>query len=172
MNIEIYATPTLPAALTDSLNAADSVIFEVLGSLVEWQDEREWTVLVFEGDQWVSSTTLTFREILVGGLPIRMGGIGGVMTLPEQRGKGYAEAAMRKTMEFLGQQVAFGLLVCEPKLVKYYAKFGWQRVDQPIFYQQSDGQTHTFPLEMAVMIYASNGDSWPAGEINVCGLPW
>jgi hypothetical protein len=123
---------------------------------------------------------------LVGGTEMRLGGIGGVVTLKEWRNRGIASAAMQKAAEFLHDQLAvpFGLLVCDPALAPFYQKLSWQVVAGPLVFDQpaafqpgldqviSGGPTHKATLEGAIMVLPCREAVWPAGLIDLCGLPW
>ena len=55
-----------------------------------WTDEQDWRVWVQVDGQILSCLTIVERDAVVGGVPVRLGGIGGVATLPSQQRKGYA----------------------------------------------------------------------------------
>jgi predicted acetyltransferase len=113
------------------------------------------------------------RTIQVGGHPVQVGGVAGMMTLPDQRGRGYATASMQRAVHFLGdeRQVPFSLLICLPKLTPFYAGLGWEPVNAPAYYHKS-GHKQAFVYYTSMMVYRHNGDSWPPGDIDLCGPPW
>jgi hypothetical protein len=94
-----------------------------------------------------------------------------VMTLPEWRGQGFAQACMRKAQEFLCEEldVDFGLLMCDRKMVPYYSKLVWMEVVGPLTYDQPQGKVC---FEDVVMVFSCDGNSWPVGIIDLCGYPW
>jgi aminoglycoside 2'-N-acetyltransferase I len=108
----------------------------------------------------------------VGSRPVRLGGIGGVSTRTPWRKRGLAEAAMKVAQAYLRDPlgVAFGLLVCDEKMVPYYAKFGWKRVTVPMWIEEQPKGRVLFPGP--VMILAVCGQDWPEGEIDLKGKPW
>jgi aminoglycoside 2'-N-acetyltransferase I len=146
----------------------------------------DWHVLAWEGDLLVGHVDITERTASVGGGELRLGGIGGVVTLQEWRKRGIASAALERAARFLRDELAvpFGLLVCDPALTPFYQELGWQTVagplifDQPAFFQPgldqtiSGGPTHKVTLEGAIMILPCREHGWPAGLIDLCGLPW
>ena len=93
---------------------------------------REWTrpawgVFVRVDGLLVSHTGVVVRDILVDGARVPGGGIGGVVTHPDHRGKGYAPLGMGRALDFLvGQSVTFALLACRDELVAYYEALGWK----------------------------------------------
>ena len=76
--------------------------------------------------------------VSVNGEPARVGGVGGVVTVPEAQKKGFASQLMRHTPKFLEQQweVDAGLLFCLPRLLADYEAFGWQEVETSVLIMQ------------------------------------
>jgi len=131
----------------------------------------DWHVLLSMDGEWVSHIDIIERTGAVNGQPIKLGGIGGVGTLPAWRRRGLAEAAMRAAMTFLRDElrVEFGLLICSPHMIPYYRKLGWQVVPGPLTFDQPQGQV-TFAD--VTMILPCTQHDWPSGVIGLCGLPW
>ncbi len=146
----------------------------------------DWHVLAWEGDLLVGHVDITERTASVGGEELRLGGIGGVVTLQERRMRGIAKAALEQAARFLRDELAvpFGLLVCDPVLTPFYEKLGWQAVAGPLIFDQpasfrpgldqviSGEATHKATLEGAIMVLPCRDHDWPAGLIDLCGLPW
>jgi GNAT superfamily N-acetyltransferase len=63
----------------------------------------------------------------VPGRPLRIAGVGGVMTYPEFRREGHASALMEKAGAHI-REGAFdlGMLFCDGENVPFYAALGWQ----------------------------------------------
>jgi aminoglycoside 2'-N-acetyltransferase I len=99
-----------------------------------------------------------------------IGGIGGVMTVPDARGKGCAGAAMKtaaKVMEDEGCD--FGLLFCEPHNVGFYEPLGWRIFDGDVFCEQPAGRIRFDMMHTMILPVLSA----PASRmIDLCGLPW
>src|SRR5437764_780220 len=74
----------------------------------------DYDIRVWEGDQWVSLVEVVQRTIRVGGQPVRIGGVGGVSTFTDHRGKGYSSMALRAAanLMFDDLKVDFGVLFC------------------------------------------------------------
>lgn len=129
-------------------------------------------VLVLEAGEIVSNVEIFERRITVGGVPVHLGGIGGVATLKSWRRRGLAEAALQAAQAYLREPLAveFGLLICGEPMVHYYAKFGWKLVANELWIQQPQGRVlyHDAPT----MVLPVGRSDWPAGEIDLCGLPW
>jgi|SRR5712671_3653196 len=62
----------------------------------------EWSVLVWSDGQLVSHVGIVTRDVKVNGLAVHIGGIGGVMTHPDSRRRGFANAEMQKATRHLG----------------------------------------------------------------------
>ena len=131
----------------------------------------DWRVLVYADGQLVTFLKVTERVISVGDRQVKVGGMGDLITLPEWRGKGLASLAMQHLDEELLKHpdLEFGVLMCVPALVPYYSRFGWQAVPEPIVYEQAWGK-ETSPE--VTMVLPLRGQPWPAGPIDIMGLPW
>jgi hypothetical protein len=143
-----------------------------LGRHMEWS-AHEWCVLVrtTEG-ALVSYAGIVLRWARREGMSVRVGGIGGVKTHPSARRLGFATAAMRRAVEFFGEQpdVAFGLLVCEPHLIGYYGSLGWQEFTGRLLVTQH-GEPAEFTLN-GVMTYSVREVAPLSGTIDLLGPPW
>jgi aminoglycoside 2'-N-acetyltransferase I len=132
-----------------------------------------WSVRVRDDDgRLVSHVGMLTREVAVDDVPTIIGGIGGVKTHPEARGRGYAAAAMRAATAFCTDErgVAFMLLVCLPPTVPYYERLGWQRYRGTLLIAQPGG---TIPFTRNLPMVLPARDAAPRdGTINLCGYPW
>lgn len=139
---------------------------------IQWSCD-DWHVMVRVGGQVVSRVGIVERTGTVNGQPVKLGGIGGVATLPDLRRHGYAEAAMRTAAEFMRNElrVEFGLLICGTHMMPYYAKLGWQLVKGPLMFDQPKGKI-TFEDSTKIMILPCGTSDWPPGVIDLCGPPW
>lgn len=173
MHITIKSLDQYPQALIADIDSWYKRVFDSSAEAADQWARPGWRLVVWEGDQWVSVLELLDRTIMVGGQPVRVGGVGGVMTLPDQRGRGYASVAMKRAVEFLGDewQVPYSLLICLPVLNPFYAALGWEPVDAPAYYDRS-GHKQPFVYYTSMMVYRHNGNPWPPGEIDLCGPPW
>jgi len=136
----------------------------------EWA-QPDWRVVVRSERQYVCHAAITERTATAGGEPVRLGGIGGVMTPPEWRGRGLAAVALRETAAFLrGKMRAdFGLLLCSAGLAPFYRKLGWDCIEAPLTFDQPSGKVG---WDEEVMVLPCAERSWPEGPIDLCGLPW
>ncbi len=130
----------------------------------------DWYVFGIRAGKWVSMLELTQRTAIVDQQPIELALIGSVVTVPQWRGQGYASAVLQHATSFFCQQrgVAFGLLLCMDGVVSFYERQGWQRVLEPLFYDQPSGKVRS---DQNTMVYACHNQVWPQGMIDLCGLP-
>ena len=102
---------------------------------------------------------------------VTVGGVGGVVTVPEAQKKGFARRLMQLTAKFFEREwkVAAGLLFCLPKMVAYYEALGWQRVESPVLIEQPNGKIAS-PLR--VMVLPLSKEEWLNGSVELGSLPW
>lgn len=132
-----------------------------------------WSIRVRDDDgRLVSHVGVLTREATVDDVPTMIGGIGGVKTHPEARGRGYAAAAMRAAAAFCTDDlgVAFVLLVCLPPTVPYYERLGWRRFRGTLLALQPGG-TISFTTNLP-MVLPARAAAPPGGTINLRGHPW
>jgi len=185
VKLQVVRTVDIDETLRQRLFAWLCQEFEVFADEIAWAI-ADWHVLAWEGELLVGHVDITERTALVAGRELRLGGIGGVVTLKEWRKRGIATAALQRAARFLQDELAvpFGLLVCDPSLAPYYHKLGWRVVAGPLIFDQpvsfkpgldqaiSDGPSQKVALEIAIMVLPCREDNWPAGLIDLCGLPW
>lgn len=154
------------------LDAMGRVCFEgdPYASEFEWS-QSEWSIVGRLDGQVVSHVGLIQRGIMVGGISQRVGGVGGVMTLPGYRRRGLAAALMGQAESTLRDdfKVEFGVLVCSPEMVAYYRRCGWEYVGDGLDCQSFGKDAH---IPGPVMILRLSSRAWPGGTIDLCGTPW
>jgi GNAT superfamily N-acetyltransferase len=142
------------------------------GRALEWASP-EWGVVVRDaGGQALCHVGVVVRDARSDGRPVRVGGVGGVKTHPAARGRGYATAAIRRALDFLRDEAGaeFGLLVCEPGLVPFYERLGWQRFPGVLLVTQH-GATVPFTFNLPMTTPVRSG-AQPGGTIDLLGPPW
>ncbi len=109
------------------------------------------------------------QVVNVDGKSITVGGIGGVVTVPDAQKKGLARQLMQHAAEVLKSEWKVdGLLFCLPRMVAYYEGLGWQRLDGDVLIEQPNGTT---AAPMPVMVLPL-GKSWSARLVKLDSLPW
>lgn len=126
----------------------------------------------YVGSVSVSKVSILRTEVEIGDEKLVIGGIGGVVTVPEAQGQGHAGELMRAAIEHFRNewQVDAGMLFCLPRLAPYYAGQGWQEVDSPVLVDQPGGRQPPAPVRVMVLPLARS--AWPDGPVVVPGLPW
>lgn len=142
------------------------------GQRIDWSTP-EWCVRVRDtANRLVSHVGVYVRQAKHDGRPVLVGGIGNVKTHPDARGQGFAALAIQRAIDFFHEQpgVGFALLVCEPTLLGYYARFGWREFSGRLLVRQ-----HGEPCEFSycrVMTRDIGSDAPFTGEIDLEGPPW
>jgi GNAT superfamily N-acetyltransferase len=111
------------------------------------------------------------RTVGVGDREILVGGVGGLVTVPAVRGQGHAVRLLEEAGAFVTRRTAarFLLLFCLDPLVPFYRQLGWAPVEGAVSLEQPDGPV-ACPLH--TMWLPIRGEAWPAGAVDVRGLPW
>ena len=143
---------------------------------IRWQDIRwgplEWMVLGYVDEELVTTLGLVHREILVGGKPLWVVGVGGVATLPVWQKCGFSTRLLQAAETFMRENLPadFGLLICGEERIAFYGRVGWQHVADDLFFIQ-DGKRYPI-VHIPVMILPLSKTDWTSGEIDLCGSPW
>lgn len=144
----------------------------------EWEGaSREWALpqwgVFVRGDagELVSYTGVVQRDGSVDGLAVTIGGVGGIATHPEHRGRGYAALGMGRALDYLaGRNTDFALLVCRDELVAYYSRMGWLVFEGDLVVTQF-GEPETFTFNR-VMVGDLVSRAPRSGTIDLNGPPW
>ena len=170
MGVQIRLEKSLTESERRALFEWGKDIYGVADKLYQWRP-KEWHFMVEENGHVVSHVGVLQTTVCAGQRAISVGGIGGVVSVPEAQGRGHAQSAMRRAAEFMCDelQVEFGMLFCLPRLAPFYARQGWQLLEETVEFDQPSG-----PIDspFSVMALPCHGREWPAGKIEVGGLPW
>lgn len=111
-----------------------------------------------------------WRDGRDGDVPVRIGGIGGVMTLPEARRRGCATQAMLSAASEMGQAACdFGLLFCEPHNIAFYEGLGWQVFAGRVHCEQHNRR---IVFDMMPAMFLPLRSAPREDVLDLCGLPW
>jgi len=149
---------------------------EILEKMV-WRDvtsaKADRRIIAFDSlNQPAAVAGLLFRDALIDGKPIRIGGIGGVMTSPNLQRQGFGSSVMLRAHDVLmrDHRAAFGLLFCEPKNITFYEKLGWVVFAGTVIVKQPAGiAPYTV---MTPMVRSFHSHAPQSGILDLRGLPW
>jgi len=112
-----------------------------------------------------------FRTVSWNKHQIHVGGIGGVMTREDCRGRGYASLALDAAIETMraNEAVRFALLFCEPHNFAFYQARGWHPFTGEVYCEQKRGRIRFDVMAPFVFdIRRAPRD----GVLELNGLPW
>jgi hypothetical protein len=132
---------------------------------------KDYHFIAEEGGRPLSHVGVVKTSVSVGGRQLTVGGVGGVVTVPEAQGRHLVHAGMRQAAEFICHELGadYGMLFCLPRLEPFYARQGWLAVEDEVEIDQPDGK-RVWPYR--VMVRPCGERVWPAGRVEVGGLPW
>jgi len=141
------------------------------GACREWA-APQWGVFVRDDlGALVSYTGVVEREGAHDGQRVAIGGVGGIATHPEHRGKGYAAIGIGRAIDFLAANGAdFALLVCRDELIAYYEKLGWRLFEGELIVSQF-GEPEVFRYNR-VMVGDVNRAAPRSGTNDLKRPPW
>ena len=169
VNKTIRQADSLSEAETQQLYGWGDDIFGADAFNLRWRPKDLHFLLEIDGIP-VSHVGILKHDVLVAGEPMKVGGVGGVVTLPAWQRHGYARELMQHTVDFLSRwEIDAGFLFCMPWRVAFYESQGWQVVHQPVTVEQPNGEILS-PL--GVMVIPTGKFVWPEGEIHLNSFPW
>ena len=112
-----------------------------------------------------------FRTVLWNGHKVHAGGIGGISTRADCRGRGYASIALDAAVQTMraNEAVKFAILFCEPHNFAFYEARGWQRFTGEVWCEQPEGRIRFEAMAPFVFDIVRAPRQ---GTIDLCGLPW
>ncbi|HEX8847637.1 MAG TPA: GNAT family N-acetyltransferase [Pyrinomonadaceae bacterium] len=145
-------------------------IFGIEDGKYQWRPKDLHFILDVDGEA-ASHVGLIDQTVKVAGEPVRVGGIGAVVTAGAMHGRGYARKTLRYAEKYMCEElkVEFGLLFCLDRLRPFYEGQHWQIVDEPVEFEQRSGKMIS-PLN--VMVLPCGQRAWPAGSVDLCSYPW
>jgi GNAT superfamily N-acetyltransferase len=145
-------------------------IFGVEALKLQWRP-KDWHFMVYADNQLASHVGIVKHIVTVGVQQVPVGGIGGVVTVPEAQGRGYASAALQAATKFMCEEllVEFGMLFCLARMIPFYQRFGWQEAQEPVLIDQPSGK---IPSPLVVMVLPCRSQKWPVGTVPLESLPW
>jgi aminoglycoside 2'-N-acetyltransferase I len=166
---EIRQTASLSDAERKRLFDWGEDIFGANDLALRWRGKDVHFLLEIDG-QVVSHVGILKHQVTVAGQPLTVGGVGGVVTIPEAQHSGYARELLQQAVNLMKEwQVDAGLLFCLKLRVPFYAAQGWQLIAPPVMIQHLDGEV---PAPLEVMILPLGRSTWPEGEVRLNSFPW
>ena len=103
------------------------------------------------------------RDVEIGGVHVRIAGLGGMIVRQEERSKGYGSKVSKSasawiTINAQERDLDMALLICDPSLIPFYEKFGWTVLpqSQEIKYGITEETSHSMQAGQVTMaIYLS-----------------
>lgn len=138
---------------------------------VKWANADLRVLIETPEDGLVCHVGIYFRTVNWNGRKVHVGGIGGVCTREDRRGRGYATMAIDAAVHTMraNEAVRFAILFCEPHNVAFYQERNWHAFAGEIYCEQPEGRIrfeHMAPFVFDVVRAPRQG------TIDLCGLPW
>jgi len=168
--IEIRIVENYSAQDRLSLAGGDSDPAQTASYNLHWQPKTEH-VLILENGVAVSHVGLVKHIVAVGDRLVIVAGIGGVLTRPDCRGRGFGQMAIQKAEEFAQRSLMtnFGLLFCRTEVCTWYERLGWSQISEPVWIDQPEG---IIRAPLVVMTKGFGEEKWPSGEVRLGCFPW
>lgn len=133
-------------------------------------------VLATEGDDVLGHVGWGRRTIAVGGRPVVVAGVGGVLVAPERRGAGLGALLMDTAVSTMRheREIEFGYLGCDASVVPFYVSNGWRRIRVREVWVNRDGEEVVSPPGPPLLILplGSPAEEWPPGDVDLRGRAW
>jgi len=169
--LEIRQLPTVSQADWDVLLAGSTDPYGMGPLRLEMRAKDLHFILKPDGHPASHVSVLLSHTLRVGTLGVPVGGIGGVLTRPDVRRRGYAALLLRHALDHLRTQTAseFAFLFCLPRLLGYYQLLGWEEILEDVYIEQPGGEILS-PLR--AMVIPLRQCPWPPGQVHLGSLPW
>jgi GNAT superfamily N-acetyltransferase len=145
-------------------------IFGTTAMRLFWRP-KDLHFVMYDDAKPVSHAAILKHPVKVGETEITVGGLGGVVTVPEAQRRGLARQVVKRATSVMevDWQVDAGLLFCLPRMIHYYQALGWEVVDAPVLIEAEAGKISS---PMPVMVLPFKGIRWPSGTIDLGSRPW
>ena len=156
----------------DELIAGEREPFGAVGETLAWR-EKERTIGLREPDgRLVAGAGAVLADVDVApGRSFAVVGLGGLIVTREARGRGHMRTLVDALLAIAGEVGPDRvMLFCRPELVEVYRRMGCAQVSAPVWVDQPDGRVE---MPMRTMWRPlREGVGWPAGRVDLRGLPF
>jgi len=149
---------------------------EVL-AVMPWRDVQsarsQRRIMVLDEDNSIVATAgLLVRDAMLNEAPVRIGGVGGVMTDPARQNSGLGRMAMDAVADLMVRWggIGFGVLFCEAKNIGFYSKLGWGVFHGVVRITQDRGDV-IYDI-MTTMVRPVSASAPRSGSLDLRGRPW
>jgi GNAT superfamily N-acetyltransferase len=151
-----------------------------LGSDLRWAEldaATDYLVRCRADGNLVACAWVTKQVVGISGNELRVAGIRGVVTDPDQRRRGYGRAVMERAHELMRSfgDCDFAVLFSSVMAVPFYEELGWCAIPGPVTVDQPGGRidyTRELPTAPVMVLALHERASPPPGPVDVPGLPW
>ena len=161
----------ISADMWAELIAGEHEPFGGIGEGLHWREKPVNVGLRDADGRLLAAGGVVVAHLRAGDAPLEVVGLGGVIVTPSARGRGLARAlvtALLAAAAELGPERA--MLFCLPRLMPFYAGYGFAQIDAPVRAQQPGGR---IDVPLCSMWKALHGEpAWPPGEIELTGEPF
>jgi len=132
-----------------------------------------YSVVCTSGGVVLGHIGVVLREILCGGVPMTVAGVGNVAVSPEKRGTGLSQRLESAAMqEAHRRRVSFAILFCVPQLERLYSSMGWTTHVASVVLQDAQGRPAAIPDKNIMMVKQLGPEPFPAGDVDLQGRDW
>jgi hypothetical protein len=136
-----------------------------------WREKERHGGLMRADGALLAHAGTVICEIDVAGSPrFDVVGVGGVFVAPSERRKGLVGQVLEPLLKRMPQGPDRAMLFCREQLMGLYQKHGFSEIQAPVWADQPDGRIE-MPLR-AMWRPLQELTAWPAGRVDVLGLPF
>lgn len=171
IDIKIESYDKIDDSTSDSIDFIFKTVFNrTLKENESTWARPNWIGLLHLNEKPISFCYIVDSKILFDNKLVRVGGLGGVMTLPSYRGLGAARELLKKVDNLMFQEIDVdcGLLVCDESLEDFYNELDWYKIDCPVYYLNNNERVAYHKSTML----KNPGDCYSPNVVNIMGKLW
>jgi GNAT superfamily N-acetyltransferase len=171
VTVRLLELDSISEADWEQVIAGEPEPFGGVGEQLHWRGKSRNVGLHDSAGRLVGLAGVVLAEVRVGGTPLQVAGIGGVIVTRAERGRGLARALIERVLEIapeLGAELA--MLFCLPANVDLYARFGFRLIEAPVWVRQPGGMIE-MPME-TMWRPLTSAASWPSGPVELLDQPF